>query len=203
MSSSLLPQDMEDDETFTSQSPQKLEPHYKTSPFIKLTSDFGQDCVVYTDKCVNADLLLPPLLSPLNSPQKHLVISCSDENEKTCQKDVLQGNIKSRQSPMDHKIMASPASDVLTESCSSCSSDENEELYGQSSIREEDSSFEMPENIGAEADAEDTGVLDEISAYKKDILLIDVIDDDPDLFEKVPQKILKLGPTRAREIDLD
>ena len=40
-----------------------------------------------------------------------------------------------------------------------------------------------------------TDLLDEITAYEHDILLVDVVQDDPDLFDNLPkQKMLRLGP---------
>ncbi|CAL8372388.1 unnamed protein product, partial [Boreogadus saida] len=40
-----------------------------------------------------------------------------------------------------------------------------------------------------------TDVLDEITAYENDILLVEVVQDDPDLFDNLPnQSMLKLGP---------
>lgn len=42
--------------------------------------------------------------------------------------------------------------------------------------------------------------LDEVTAYKQDILLVDVTQDDAELFENLPQKsLLKLGPVRFSE----
>ncbi|XP_019735673.1 uncharacterized protein topaz1 isoform X1 [Hippocampus comes] len=44
------------------------------------------------------------------------------------------------------------------------------------------------------------GVLDEFTAYQRDILLVDVDRDDSELFDGVPQEsLLKLGPNRAHE----
>lgn len=52
------------------------------------------------------------------------------------------------------------------------------------------------EQTNVEADA----VLDEFSAFEQDILLIDVTQDDPELFENVPQEsLINLGPTRTQE----
>lgn len=44
------------------------------------------------------------------------------------------------------------------------------------------------------------GVLDEFTAYQRDILLVDVDHDDSELFDILPQEsLLKLGPNRVHE----
>lgn len=235
-SSLLLPQHVELslDKTSSSGSPPKLEPCFKTRPiFHKLTTE-SENSLLYSGKCLDSDLLLPPLLSPLNSPQKHIVARSSDKYNQITQmhkcnlkishqnQSTVQGfeenSVNYQQSPVHYKpspssnsdesknkmagteepeqhplgSAASPASDVHTgSSASSRSSNESEESSGD----EESSPFQMEDDSEAE-----TPELDEIKAYEQDILLVDVTQEDPDLFEKVPQKsLLKLGPVRASE----
>ncbi|XP_056254599.1 uncharacterized protein topaz1 isoform X2 [Seriola aureovittata] len=114
--------------------------------------------------------------------------------------DLEQGNGGSRQVPFDPKIKTNITSGVLTEPRSSPSSDE-----GQQSTRDEgDEPSEIVDSERDESKAEAAGgtqtdILDEFTAYEQDILLVDVVQDDPELFEKVPKKsLLKLGPTRVR-----
>ncbi|XP_062301848.1 uncharacterized protein topaz1 isoform X2 [Osmerus eperlanus] len=76
------------------------------------------------------------------------------------------------------------------------------ELAGQSSEEEEGGA----QLLGSPGEGEETeseksdggpGPLDELAAYKQDILVVDVIQDDPDLFGNLPEKsLLNLGPTR-------
>ncbi|KAA8586151.1 hypothetical protein FQN60_007720, partial [Etheostoma spectabile] len=123
--------------------------------------------------------------------------------------DVEQGSKKSEQVPSDPKIKETPTSGALKKPSSSPSSDDDDGggfSDGQAcSSREEGSSpseiegSESDETAAKEA-AGDTqcGVLDEFTAYEQDILLVDVIQDDPELFENVPQeRLLKLGPVRV------
>ncbi|XP_034748546.1 protein TOPAZ1 isoform X2 [Etheostoma cragini] len=126
--------------------------------------------------------------------------------------DVEQGNKKSGQVPFDPKIKEALTSGALKNPSSSPSSDDDDggafSDEGQAcSSREEGSSpsekegSERDETASAEA-AGDTqcGILDEFTAYEQDILLVDVIQDDPELFENVPQeRLLKLGPIRVTE----
>ncbi|XP_039675949.1 protein TOPAZ1 isoform X2 [Perca fluviatilis] len=128
-----------------------------------------------------------------------------------CEYDVEQGNKKSEQIPSDPKIKETLTSGALTKPSSSPSSDDDDGgAFGDErqacSTREEGSSpSETASSESDETNAEaagDTqcGILDEFTAYEQDILLVDVIQDDPELFENVPQeRLLKLGPTRATE----
>uniref|UniRef100_A0A4W6FPW8 Protein TOPAZ1 n=2 Tax=Lates calcarifer TaxID=8187 RepID=A0A4W6FPW8_LATCA len=295
-SSLLLPQDEQGSskEILTDRSPPKLESYYITSPFNQNQSvAFGRNRSsshnMTKEQCVetNSDkFMLPPLLSPVTSPQGHSCTSflspcCSDEEEEEeeemtnkdtnthemlpghhipeidngsrqkCEEypdchqpegcdnedlegvssefkspsphssvgdesddreeesedetdyedDVEQGNRGSQQVPLAPKLKANLTSGVVTDPCSSPSSDE-----GQPSSRDEGSS--SSEIAGSERDtakseaAGDTqpSILDEFTAYEQDILLVDVIQDDPELFENLPQQsLLKLGPTRVSE----
>uniref|UniRef100_A0A3B4T6X0 Protein TOPAZ1 n=1 Tax=Seriola dumerili TaxID=41447 RepID=A0A3B4T6X0_SERDU len=145
--------------------------------------------------------------SKLKSPSSHgSVGDLSDAMEEESQDetdnkdDLEQGNGGSRQVPFDPKIKTNLTSGVLTEPRSSPSSDE-----GQQSARDEDDDpseivdSERDESKAEAAGGTQTNILDEFTAYEQDILLVDVVQDDPELFEKVPKKsLLKLGPTRVR-----
>ncbi|XP_031143062.2 uncharacterized protein topaz1 isoform X2 [Sander lucioperca] len=139
----------------------------------------------------------------------------NDEKESQdgtgCEYDVEQGNKKSEQVPSDPKIKGTLTSGALTKPSSSPSSDDDDggafsDERQACSTREEGSSpSEIAGSESDETDAEAAGdtqcsILDEFTAYKQDILLVDVIQDDPELFENVPQeRLLKLGPTRVTE----
>ncbi|KAG8005077.1 Testis-and ovary-specific PAZ domain-containing protein 1, partial [Nibea albiflora] len=114
------------------------------------------------------------------------------QDETDCKDYVEQGNIKSKEVPFE-------------EPCSSPSRDEVDD--GWPCLTREEGS-DPPEIAGSERDqtkaeaAGDTqrGTLDEFTAYEQDILLVDVIQDDPELFENLPQEsLLKLGPNRVTE----
>ncbi|XP_067467521.1 protein TOPAZ1 isoform X3 [Thunnus thynnus] len=135
-----------------------------------------------------------------------------NQNETDHEDDEAQGSSKSEQVPSDPKIKEKITSGVLTESRSSPSSEEDDggAFNGEGqprSAREEGSS--VSEIAGGErhkTKAEAAGdtqsyILDEFTAYEQDILLVNVIQDDPELFDKLPQKsVLKLGPTRVSEV---
>lgn len=136
--------------------------------------------------------------------------SPSSEEESNDEDDVEQGNRISEQVSLHRKIKPSLSSGVLTEPCSSsCSDEENGAALsdGEShSDREEGSSpskianREEDKTQGEAAGDSQPGILDELTAYEQDILLVDVIQDDPELFDNLPdQSLLKLGPTRAAE----
>ncbi|XP_029298356.1 uncharacterized protein topaz1 isoform X2 [Cottoperca gobio] len=118
-----------------------------------------------------------------------------------CEDDVEQGSNKS-ELLSDPKLKATRTSGALTEPCSSPSSDEvdgGDFRDGQPcSTREEESS--LSGIVGSDKEAEDTrhSILDEFTAYEQDILLVDLIQDDSELFENLPQEsLLKLGPNRV------
>ncbi|KAK9526263.1 hypothetical protein VZT92_014972 [Zoarces viviparus] len=106
--------------------------------------------------------------------------------------DVEQGNKIAEQVPSDPKLEASLASGALTEPCSSPSSDEDD-----------GGAFSVVCSERGETRAEAAGdlqhsVLDEFTAYEQDILLVDVVQEDPELFETLPRgSLLKLGLTGA------
>ncbi|XP_035491055.2 uncharacterized protein topaz1 isoform X3 [Scophthalmus maximus] len=287
----LLPQDEAwgDEEFHAGRSPPILEPYYNVKPFNQnYLAGFGKRSsssqTSTKEQCVETnsnEYLLPPLLSPVNSPQGHsgtssLLLSqcCSEEEEEEeeeinkdtskhemlpghhipqignsdrlhlyhhhceeeemggasskveslmfhsmvgdvkggfreesqeetdCEDEEDQGNGNSEQVPFAPKPTAKLISSVLTEPCSSPSSDDG----SLSSHR--DARLSPSELVGSEWDktkveaAGDTEatILDEVTAYEQDILLVDVIQDDPELFENLPEKsLLKLGPARVCE----
>ncbi|KAI4818328.1 hypothetical protein KUCAC02_011672, partial [Chaenocephalus aceratus] len=147
-----------------------------------------------------------------SSPYNNEDVEDANEEESQDETDnedhVEQGNNKSDQVPSEAKRKASITSGALTEPCSSPSCDEDDDGSlsdeGQPSpIGEEGSS--PSEVAGSDRDKsveEDTqpSVLDDITAYEQDILLVDMIQDDFELFEKLPQeRVLKLGPTWVTE----
>ncbi|KAI9522044.1 hypothetical protein NQZ68_040160 [Dissostichus eleginoides] len=130
------------------------------------------------------------------------------QDETDNEDDVEQGNNKSDQVPSEAKRKASITSGALTEPCSSpsCDKDDDGSLSDEGQpcpIGEEGSSpSEVAGSDRDESVEEDTqpSVLDDVTAYEQDILLVDMIQDDFELFENVPQEsVLKLGPTRVTE----
>lgn len=140
---------------------------------------------------------------PRSSPSNDKDLDDSNEEESQdetdCEDDVEQGNKKSEQVPSDPKIRATLTTGVLTEPHSSPSSDEDDggtEGWSPSEMARGERDHTKAEAAG---DTEQ-GILDEFTAFEQDILLVDVIQDDPELFENLPQKsLLKLGPIRVTE----
>ncbi|KAI3358392.1 hypothetical protein L3Q82_014825, partial [Scortum barcoo] len=157
---------------------------------------------------------LNPLREPQSSPSSDADVH--DDNEEGSQDETEDEDeehvYKNReQVPSDPKREATLTSGVLTEPGSSPSSEEDD--------GEAFSDEEQPNSAGTEGSctteiacserdetevdaASDTqqDVLDEFTAYEQDILLVDVTQDDPELFENLPQEsLLKLGPTRVTE----
>ena len=130
------------------------------------------------------------------------------QDETDNEDDVEQGNNKSDKVPSEAKRKTSITSGALTEPSSSPSCDEDDDGSlsdeGQPSpIGEEGSSpSEVAGSDRDESVEEDTqpSVLDDVTAYEQDILLVDMIQDDFELFENLPREsVLKLGPTRVTE----
>ncbi|XP_038581266.1 protein TOPAZ1 isoform X2 [Micropterus salmoides] len=134
-----------------------------------------------------------------------------DQDDRDYEDDVEQVNKQSEQVPSDPKIKATLTSSDLTEPCSSPSSDEDdggafrEEGQPRSARDVESSPSEISDSERDEtkvesADNTEQGILDEVTAYEQDILLVDVVQFDPELFENLPQESsLKLGPSRVTE----
>nr|XP_046274048.1 uncharacterized protein topaz1 isoform X2 [Scatophagus argus] len=133
------------------------------------------------------------------------------QDETDCENAVEQGNKKSEQVSPDPNVKAAFTSGVLTEPRSSPSSDEDEggafiDEGWLCSVGDEGSSpsdiTDSERDLAKTEAAGDTqqGILDEFTAYEQDILLVDVIQDDPELFENLPKEsLLKLGPTRVTD----
>ncbi|XP_032437826.1 protein TOPAZ1 isoform X1 [Xiphophorus hellerii] len=103
------------------------------------------------------------------------------------------------------KVQATVGSNVPTESSPSPSShseehtEEDDEEEQCSSTEEESSSYNTEDDQReAEGTKErESDVLDEFTAYEQDILLVNLGQEDPELFENLPQKsLLNLGPVR-------
>ncbi|KAM7383930.1 hypothetical protein PAMA_011335 [Pampus argenteus] len=138
------------------------------------------------------------------------------QDETDGEDDEVQG---SKSVLSDPKIKENMTSGVLRQTCSSPSGDDDDNdddddddggvFNGERqplSIKEErSSSFEIAGSERHKTKAEAAGdtqscIFDEFTAYEQDILLVDVIQDDPELFDNLPQKsVLKLGPTRISE----
>ncbi|XP_034560335.1 uncharacterized protein topaz1 isoform X4 [Notolabrus celidotus] len=135
----------------------------------------------------------------------------SDEDLETDDGEhFMQVDKKSEEVSSGSKI--TPGLDAQAKSCSSSCSDKDD--YGAFSDKEQPC-LSREELIGpckragpdrAQVKAKAAGdthqsVWDEFTAFEQDILLVDVIQDDPELFENMPQKsLLKLGPTRISEV---
>lgn len=129
------------------------------------------------EHCGETDVILPPLLSPVNTPQRRTRVSpeipgslCRLPSPPSSGGDEAEGaQVNPTTGPGDQS--SSPAG----------------EEWG-----EED-------KTKADADAQ-ANVLDEIRAYEQDILLVGVIQEDPDLFENLSQSgPLQPGPTSVSE----
>ncbi|XP_030597258.1 uncharacterized protein topaz1 [Archocentrus centrarchus] len=138
---------------------------------------------------------------PQSSPRSDKDVGHSNDEESQeetdDEDDGEQGNGSSEQVSLHREIKTSPSSDP------SSSPNSDDEDDGEShSDREEGSSpskIASSERDEAAGDSQ-PGILDELVAYEQDILLVDVIQDDPELFDNLPdQSLLKLGPTRVAE----
>ncbi|XP_041665567.1 uncharacterized protein topaz1 isoform X2 [Cheilinus undulatus] len=151
------------------------------------------------------------LTSVRSGPQSS---SCNGENvgndgdeEESQHESDYEMNKTSEQNHSDPELQPTLGSDSPAKSFSASSSDENEggafsdEEQLCSSGKDSSSLFKKAGYEEDQIKAEDThrGVLDEFTAYEQDILLVDVIQDDPELFEILPQSALKLGPSRVTE----
>uniref|UniRef100_A0A667XAY7 Protein TOPAZ1 n=1 Tax=Myripristis murdjan TaxID=586833 RepID=A0A667XAY7_9TELE len=132
---------------------------------------------------------------------------CNEEIDQDYPEDVEQGNRNSEVSS-NPKIQATLNTAVLTEPHSSPSSDGDDRSYDDEAQSQTsggggcspETSVSEREEAEAADDDDKAHLLDEFTAYEQDILLVDVIQDDPDLFGNVPkQSLLRLGPTRVSE----
>ncbi|XP_028453377.1 uncharacterized protein topaz1 isoform X3 [Perca flavescens] len=217
---SLLPQSpgcSDEEKEINNTRKHKILPGCHTLHTVNIYNNENSDNLNYLEHCSkemegvstnNNPILRDPQSSPSNAED---VDDGNDEKETGCEYDVEQGNKKSEEIPSDPKIKETLTSGALTKPSSSPSSDDDDggafsDERQACSTREEGSSpSETASSESDETDAEATGdtqggILDEFTAYEQDILLVDVIQDDPELFENVPQeRLLKLGPTRVTE----
>lgn len=129
--------------------------------------------------------------------------ACDWEEEESLGKS--EDTVGDENSLLDPEVKATLASSVPTEarSCPSSGGDDGAAFSDdgeQDSVKEEKSS---PAKIaGRESDETKAqpSFFDEFMAYEQDILLVDVMQDDPELFENLPeQSLLRLGPARVAE----
>lgn len=146
---------------------------------------------------------LVPRREPLSFPNNSE--NCFDSNaeqsqdESDCQSNREHHKERFEEVPPDPEVTVSPAAGVVVEPHSSSSSDEDDGGAVESSLSVS-ARGEMEQPIVEAAGNPWLDVLDEFSAFEQDILLVDVIQDDPELFENLPQEsLLKLGPTRVSE----
>lgn len=123
------------------------------------------------------------------------------QDESDCEDDLKQGNRSSELVPLAPQIKSSRTSGVTGPS-SSPSGDEEQPC---STRDEESSSSETGDSESDKTKAEaagdaQSGLLDEFTAYEQDILLLNVVHDDRELFENIPKgTLIKLGPTRVSD----
>ncbi|XP_063754760.1 uncharacterized protein LOC134874619 [Eleginops maclovinus] len=140
---------------------------------------------------------------------------CNDENvedgneeeiqdETHNEDDMEQVHEKSDQVPSETKIKETLTSGALTEPSASSSSVEDDggafsdEGQPSSTGGKESNTSEVAGSDMDESVKEDT--LDEVTAYKRDILLVNMTEDDPELFGNLPpDSLLKLGPTWVKK----
>lgn len=145
---------------------------------------------------------------------------CKDIDDDEHQEDEEEDNGESQQVPSEPKTNSPLGTGVPTEpSHSNEEDDDDDEVDGRHdnegqlpcnertcpsemeslSDREEEEATSEADSVEA-AEHSKVKLLDEFTAYEQDILLVDVIQDDPDLFGNLPKEsLLKLGPTRIGE----
>ncbi|XP_055368845.1 uncharacterized protein topaz1 isoform X2 [Betta splendens] len=124
----------------------------------------------------------------LSAPSSPRDVSNSNDEKSQDQTDLEegeQGNSSSEQDLFNYKVKGTPSSTVLTEPHSPPNN-------------KEDDGADFNNEVAGDGQP---GVLDEFTAYEQDILLVDVIPDDSELFENLPeQSLLKLGPVRFNKV---
>lgn len=186
-SSLLLPQDNRDFDEETLSCPPVPLPHYERG-----TTGDEDNAVHYLlyKTCGEPDDALPTMLSPVTSPHRspwRSLLSWSpgsscrmehEEEDTDGHKSPQLVNGNSRDSGVDQGsgevLKTAPATEPQ---CSPSNQDGAERS--------------VPSTNASDA-------LDEVTAFKRDILLVDVTQDDAELFENLPQtSLLKLGPVRV------
>lgn len=147
--------------------------------------------------CGETDNALPPMLSPVTSPYRRSwrsILSWSPgsserKEEDTCRHkspQLVHGNSGSSSVDLQHGFEGS--GEVLKPA----------PLF-EPQFPPSNQNGTEPSSPSTCADVS-SDALDEVTAYKQDILLVDVTQDDAELFENLPQKsLLKLGPVRFSE----
>nr|XP_019946442.1 PREDICTED: testis- and ovary-specific PAZ domain-containing protein 1 isoform X2 [Paralichthys olivaceus] len=252
----LLPQGRQEGdkekEILTDRSPPKLEPYYNQSPMnhnYAVTFGRGSSSLqnITKEKCGETnsnEFLLPPLLSPVASPQWHLLRSSLPQRQCCLEEEMKNDNSKHTTLPGYHMPQIGEGDHQNGGENFDRHQHEghaNEEMEGASSkfktmnddfregsqdnidyeddVEQSDRSLSEPcsspssdegspsETVGSErhkteaeaAGGTDSSLLDEFTAYERDILLVNVIP-DPELFENLPEEsLLKLGPTRVSD----
>lgn len=142
-----------------------------------------------------------PQASPSNDgDQEDSEVESQDDTDR--EGGAEQGEKKYGPLPSGSKLKAAFNTGVLREHHSSPASDEEDddgaEGWSSSKVARGEEKGQSEEE-GAAGDTKH-GILDEFTAYEQDILLVDVILDDPELFGNLPQEsLLKLGPDRVTE----
>ncbi|XP_051247143.1 uncharacterized protein topaz1 isoform X2 [Dicentrarchus labrax] len=204
---SFLPQspgcvDEEEDETVTT-SKHKMIPGCHMTHIVNGNNENSKDYLEHGNKELEDSTNFKTLSSlrvPQSSPSNDEDVDSNEEESQDDYEDAVEQG-----SQTDPKIKATLTSGALTKSCSALSSNEGDEGSPHSTREEGSSPCELLSSEGDETKAEaaddaQQGILDEYTAYEHDILLVDVIQDDPELFENLPQQsLLKLGPTRVTE----
>ncbi|TWW65390.1 Testis- and ovary-specific PAZ domain-containing protein 1 [Takifugu flavidus] len=188
-SSLLLPQYKRDcDEEPLSGLP-KLLPYYERS--ISDDDNYTVYSLLY-DACRETDNALPPILSPVTSPHRP---SWSPGSSY-------------RMEPEEDTYSHEPPQLVNDKGIPGVDRGSGEVLNPALPTKPQ---FSPSTHHGAKRSSPSTGAsdngdqtcpdaLDEVTAYKQDILLVDVTQDDAELFENLPQtSLLKLGPVRVSE----
>lgn len=187
-SSMLLPQDRRDrDEEPISRSPRLL-PHSEGSP-----TDAEHNAVhsVLCGTCGETDNALPPMLPPIISPGRRSwrsLLSWSPGSSERKEEDICRHTFLQLAHGNSGKssVGLRPGSEGSAEALKL-------QFAPIKQVGPEPSSPSSCADVSS-------GPLDEVTAYKRDILLIDATQDDPELFENLPQEgLLRLGPVRFSE----
>lgn len=158
------------------------------------TSTDNTEEVLPGSKRVSARFTRP--VSPRESGP--FVRNCEDFDRNAEQKQ-SDGETSEDDIPNPGVRTAHPAEFLRERRSSSSSNDDGSRAAGLSLLASSPGGETKQTNTKAVSDLWQ-GVLDEFSAYERDILLIGVTQDDPELFENVPQEsLINLGPTRSWE----
>ncbi|RVE66395.1 hypothetical protein OJAV_G00106800 [Oryzias javanicus] len=161
--------------------------------------------------CMKTDtnrFILPTLLSPVASPHNpDQSSSSSDEEEQTKAQQSSPERHRLQNRTEERGLKSSVWSDEEEPEGKEDECDEHEQAVG---LADEDASRSKTKSPAKSPGSpvqtqtpprsgeEDLPVLDEITAYEHDILLVDVVQNDPELFVEPPNKsVLRLGPKRG------